>query len=89
MDQGEPRRVLVGRPSAVSVQGRGAIVVDTTIRPTGAGNPFTYLAQAEVNKTQDHEAQRIVQEYDPHTEMVIVLFKQEGRISVYRCRPVG
>jgi len=68
--------------------GRGAIVVDTTIRPTGAGNPFTYLAQAEVDKTLDHEAQRIVREYDPDTEMVIVLFKQKGRISVYRCRPM-
>jgi len=68
---------------------RGAIVVDTTIRPTGAGNPFTYLAHAEVNKTHDHEAQRIVREYDPETEMVIVLFKRKGRVSVYRCRPVG
>ena len=31
-------------------EGRGAIVVDTTVRPTGAGNPFTCLARAEVTR---------------------------------------
>jgi hypothetical protein len=61
-------------------------MVDTRVRPCGNGHPFTYFTQAEVNATQDHEAQRLVREYDPDTEMVIVLLKQRGRVSVYRCR---
>ena len=70
-------------------RGRGAIVVDTRVRPCANGHPFTYFTQAEVNATHDHEAQRLVREFDPDTEMVIVLLKQKGRISVYRCRLVG
>lgn len=69
-----------------SERGRGAIVVDTRVRPCGDGHPFTYYTQTEVTATQDHEAQRLAREYDPETEMGIVLLKQKGRVSVYRCR---
>lgn len=31
-----------------SERGRGAIVVDTRVRPCGNGHPFTYFTQAEV-----------------------------------------
>ena len=64
--------------------GRGAIVVDTTLRPTGAGHPFTYYNQEQINQTEDEDAQRMVREYDPETEMVIVLLKPQDRVSVYR-----
>ena len=64
--------------------GRGAIVVDTTLRPTGAGHPFTYYSQEQINQTDDADAQRMVREYDPETELVIVLLKPQDRVSVYR-----
>jgi hypothetical protein len=64
--------------------GRGAVVVDTTSRPTGAGHPFTYYPQAQVNETEDEDAQRMVREYDPQSEMVIILLKPQDRVSVYR-----
>jgi len=70
-------------------QGRGAIVVDTTVRPTGAGHPFTYLAQEQVDETHDADAQRMVREYDPTTEVVIVMLKPKNRVSVYRFQAVS
>jgi hypothetical protein len=39
-------------------QGRGAIVVDTTKRPTGEGHPFGYFTQAMVEQTGDEDTQR-------------------------------
>jgi hypothetical protein len=66
--------------------GRGALVVDTTVQPTGAGHPFCYYRQARVNETGDEDAQRMVREYDPEVEMVIVLLKTQDRVSVYRIR---
>ena len=64
--------------------GRGAIVVDTTSRPTGAGHPFGYLPREKVEETGDEDAQRMVREYDPTWEMVTVLLKPHDRVSVYR-----
>jgi hypothetical protein len=67
--------------------GRGAIVVDTTVQPSAdAGHPFTYYSQEQVNKTDDEDAQRMVREYDPEVDMVIVLLKPQDRVSVYRIR---
>ena len=64
--------------------GRGAIVVDTTLRPTGEGHPFGYLPQQKVEEVGDEDAQRMVREYDPGWEMVTVLLKPHDRVSVYR-----
>ena len=67
--------------------GRGAIVVDTTVQPTAdRGHPFWYYTQAQVNETHDRDAQRMVREYDPEVDMVIVLLKPQDRVSVYRIR---
>lgn len=64
--------------------GRGAIVIDTTSRPLGTGNPFTYCPQEVINQTDDQDEQRMVREYDPETEIVVVLLKHNGRVSSYR-----
>lgn len=64
--------------------GRGAIVVDTTSRPTGEGHPFGYLPQAMVEQQGDDDAQRMVREYDPTWEMVTVLLRPYDRLSIYR-----
>ena len=68
------------------VLGRGSIVVDTTVQPTGAGHPYTYLTQQQIDERRDRDAQRMVREYDPVAEMVVVLLKPKDRMSVYRLR---
>ncbi len=69
--------------------GRGAIVVNTESRPQGTGHPFTYLSQEEVNKSCDSDVQRMVRQYDPETEMVVVLLKKNNKVSSYRLKQVG
>jgi hypothetical protein len=64
--------------------GRGAIVVDTTSEPIpGAGNPFAYFSQERIEERGNEDTQRMVGEYDPTQELVLVLLKS-GRISTYR-----
>ena len=65
-------------------EGRGAIVVDTTSRPTGAGNPFFYMPEAGVEKLNDADALRMVKAYDPDSELVAMLLKAQKRVSTYR-----
>ena len=64
--------------------GRGAVVVDTTSRPTGEGHPFVYFPQEMIEQTGDEDAQRMASEYDPTGEFVAVLLKIEDRVSSYR-----
>ena len=64
--------------------GRGAIVVDTTSRPTGEGHPFGYLPQEMVEEHGDEDTLRMVRQYDPTWEMVTVLLKTQDRTSTYR-----
>ena len=64
--------------------GRGAIVVDTTSRPTGQGHPFGYLDQAAIEQGMPDDTQRLVGEYDPSREFVTALLKSQDRISSYR-----
>jgi len=64
--------------------GRGAIVVDTTVQPTsGAGNPFAYVSQEQVEEHGDEDTRRMVSGYDPTNELVLVLLKSGDRISIY------
>ena len=68
--------------------GRGAIVVDTTIEPIpGVGHPFGYFSQEQIDEYDDEDTTRMVGEYDPEQEFVLVLLKEEGRTSTYRVRP--
>ncbi len=64
--------------------GRGAIVVDTTSRPTGEGHPFGYFTQAFVEERDVEDVKRMVREYDPDQELVVVLLKADDHISTYR-----
>ena len=62
-------------------QGRGAIVVDTTVQPVeGKGNPFAYFPQEGIEKGDDVDVQRMV-----------TLLKRKDRVSSYRVqiRPPG
>ena len=65
--------------------GRGAIFVDTTVQPIpGAGNPFAYFSQEQVEEQGDEEARRMVAGYDSTNELVLVLLKSGDRTSTYR-----
>lgn len=67
--------------------GRGAIVVDTTIQPArDVGHPFGYFAQEQIHEYGDTDVIRMVCDYDPTEEIVIVLLKTEKRTSAYRIR---
>lgn len=69
--------------------GRGAIIVDTTQQPVeGRGNPFVYLAQVTIDLVGDDDVKRIVAEYDPQEELVVVLLKPQDRTSAYRIQPL-
>ena len=59
--------------AAFDEEGRGAIVVDITSRPTGQGHPFGYVLQAEVEELDDEDIRRMVREYDPDHEFVVVM----------------
>ncbi len=69
---------------AMIMIGRGAIVVDTTAQPTGAGHPFAYVDQESIEYWQDEDLQRMVGEYDPSWEFVSSLIKTDNRVSNYR-----
>ena len=65
--------------------GRGAIVVDTTLEPIpGAGNPFAYFPQERLKDQADDDTKRILSEYDPTEELVLVLLKSDNHTSTYR-----
>ncbi len=71
--------------SAFTAQGRSAIAVDTTSQPEpGRGNPFGYLPQPEIEKLRDEGVMWMVTQYDPNSELVIVMLKFAERASTYR-----
>ena len=74
--------------TAFEKQGRGAIVVDTTSRPAGEGNPFGYFPQEFFEQRDYEDTNRMVAQYDPETELVVMLLKSIDRTSTYRLRGV-
>ena len=68
--------------------GRGAIVVDTRVFVTNAGHPYAYLEQGVLAEMDNADLQRLVAEYDPTEEFVIMLLKSENKSSTYRVRPL-
>lgn len=68
--------------------GRGAIVIDTTIQPLPeGGHPFAYFSQDQIEEDEDEDIKRMVREYEPTQEFVLVLLKEQNRTSVYRVKP--
>lgn len=73
--------------TAFDEAGRGAIVVDTTVQPIpDVGHPFGYFSQEQVEQQANEDTTRMVTEYDPEHEFVVVLLKRDDRISTYRVR---
>ena len=68
--------------------GHGAIVVDTTSQPISSdGHPFWYFSKAELEEYDVEDVKRLVREYEPPGELVLMLLKSENRTSSYRLRP--
>jgi hypothetical protein len=73
-----------------AAHGRGVIVVDTTVQPDpNAGHPMYYIESAQVAQMDDDDTKRLVGEYDPQHEFVVLLLKPEGHTSTYRVHPVA
>ena len=69
--------------------GRGAMVVDTTdVVPheTGTGHPCGYFDQQTLTQLRDPDLLRLVDAYQPDSELVTALLKTADRISSYRLR---
>jgi hypothetical protein len=65
--------------------GRGAMIIDTMCQPVpGAGHPFVYFSQEQVEEQGNEDTRRMVAEYDPTREFVVVLLKSGDRTSTYR-----
>jgi hypothetical protein len=60
---------------------RGAIVVELQEK-SRTGYNFSYLTRGEI-EIQDEKLDRLIREYDPHREFVVVLFRPEGQTSMY------
>ena len=71
--------------AAFEDQGRGALVVDTTSQPLPEkGHPFGYFPEKELEQMNDEDVMRMVKQYRPDTEMVVVMLKPQERMSTYR-----
>ena len=68
--------------------GHGAIVVETTAQPiSGGGHPFWYFSRVALEEYDNEDVQRLVREYEPACELVLMLLKSENRTSSYRLLP--
>ena len=70
--------------------GRGVIIVDTTQQPIpSGGHPFGYFTQEQIEAAGDEDTKRMMQEYNPRKEFVVMLLKPEERTSTYRIKRQG
>ena len=78
---------FVAALTAYAESGRGAVVVDTTSQPiAGGGHPYTYFPQEEIEESGDEDTKRLVRQYDPSTDFVVMLLKPHDRTSSYQLR---
>src|SRR6266540_2260085 len=72
-----------------AAQGRGVIVVDTTLQPDpNAGHPMYYVPRELAEQTNDDDVTRMLNEYAPEREFIVLLLKPEERTSTYRVQAV-
>ena len=69
--------------AALASAGIGALFIELTIR-YGTGHPILYVPKEDVELLDDPDMLRMLNEYDPFREMVIVLLKAQQRTSTYR-----
>ena len=66
--------------------GRGAIVVETNFRLPQGGHPAAYLTEEQIARYEDEDITRMVTDYTPEEELVVILLKERQRTSAYRLR---
>ena len=66
--------------------GRGAIAVETNFRAPSGGHPAAYLTEEQIARYEDEDINRLVTDYTPAEELVIILLKERQRTSSYRLR---
>lgn len=69
--------------AALASAGIGALFIELTIR-YGTGHPILYVPKEDVEQLDDPDMMRMLNEYNPLREMVIVLLKEQQRTSTYR-----
>lgn len=74
--------------TAFDEHGRGAVVVDTTVQMPKQGHPSGYVPQKLLAEIRDNDLDRLIREYEPDQEFVMVLWKIGDRTSAYRVRPL-
>src|SRR5215212_5866976 len=73
-----------------AAQGRGVVVVDTTQQPDpNAGHPMYYVPRELAEQTGDEDVERMLTEYVPEREFVVLLLKPDERTSTYRVQAVA
>ena len=73
--------------TAFDEHGRGAVTVDTTVQLPKIGHPMGYVTQEALAELEDEDINRLVRQYQPEREIVIVLWKEGDRTSTYRVAP--
>jgi hypothetical protein len=68
--------------------GRGALAADVAAPSTQEGLRLGYLTQDTIETAGNAAMKRIVREYDPAREFVMVFLKSSNRASTYRVRSV-
>ena len=66
--------------------GRGAIVVETNYRVPDGGHPTAFLTEEHIARYDDEAINRLLTEYTPEQELVVILLKEQQRTSAYRLR---
>ena len=69
--------------AAFASAGIGALFIELTIR-YGTGHPILYVPKEDVERLDDPDMTRMLNQYNPLREMVIVLLKEQQRTSTYR-----
>ena len=69
--------------AAFASAGIGALFIELTIR-YGTGHPILYVPKEDVAQLDDPDIMRMLNQYNPLQEMVVVLLKEQQRTSTYR-----
>lgn len=72
--------------SAYAALGRGAVVVETTYHAQDGAHPAAYLTQEQIVRYGDTAIDRLIADYTPEEELVVILLKEAQRTSAYRVR---
>jgi hypothetical protein len=67
-------------------KGRGFILVNTEPSSGYEGNSYWYLAQAVAEELEGDELKQMVRAYNPLSEFVLVLEKQNGGCSYHKVK---